>query len=42
MTNDGSNRLFEVGNGAGAEPFEEDGLRRRTDTRTRSSPASQT
>lgn len=35
MTNDGSNRLFEVGDGAGAEPFEEDGLRQRTDFQSR-------
>lgn len=35
MTSDGSNRLFEVGDGGGAEPFEEDGLRQRTDFQSR-------
>mgnify|MGYP001199877096 CR=1 FL=1 len=34
MTSDGSDRLFEVG-GDRAEPFEEDGLRRRTDFQSR-------
>ena len=34
MTSNGSDRLFEV-DGDGAEPFEEDGLRRRTDFQSR-------
>lgn len=35
MTNDGSNRLFDVGDGSGAGPFEEDGLRQRSDFQSR-------
>lgn len=35
MTSDESNRLFEVGDDGGAEPFEEDGLRRQTDFQSR-------
>jgi hypothetical protein len=35
MANDGSNRLFDVGDGSGAEPFEEDGLRQRSDFQSR-------
>ena len=35
MTSDGSNRLFEVGDEEGAELFEEDDLRRRTDFQSR-------
>ncbi len=35
MTSDESNRLFEVDTAAGGEPFEEDGLRNRTDFQSR-------
>ncbi len=35
MTSDESNRLFEIGVAAGEEPFEEDGLRNRTDFQSR-------
>src|SRR4051794_29960851 len=35
MTSDESNRLFEIGAAAGEEPFEEDGLRNRTDFQSR-------
>jgi hypothetical protein len=35
MTSDDSDRLFEVGPGEGGEPFEETGLRQRTDFQSR-------
>ncbi len=35
MTNDRSNRLFEVGDGAATEPFEADGLRQQTGFQSR-------
>jgi hypothetical protein len=39
MTSDDSDRLFEVSAGAGREPFEENGLRQRTDFQSRASRA---
>lgn len=35
MTSDESNRLFEISAGPDGEPFEEDGLRQRTDFQSR-------